>query len=989
VLRWLPAVDDATAHAQIRYFVLQGSTAETLSTTPVADVTGATEIAVGSLTADTGYYFQVVAEDEDGTRSIVEPAVLVTTLDTAVVVNKVPKDVAGLGLSVVENGLNDFTLSGAGATGIVADDLIIIDNTFGRSLRRVVSSTPSAGDNNIITAKASMDEVFDGGSLRTSGVLTDPVGVASSRRRVTLWSPTAVIPKAPQVNRMATANMAVETRAAGKPTPIFHAPVSIDSGITLDYDLGFKPSFETDIKYDDTTGRPKKLRAVAKGKFTLDAIAAYNLTVAAQVKKKVQVFSKKITFTYAIGTVPVVQDVELKVFAEVDFNFEGAIDATANLHAEKTLAFGFQWTEALGFQLIKEEGFDRTITYGITGQATAKGALKITPVLSTTLYKVATAALSVSPTITLDAKARLLPVPPEITKFDVTFFVGAKASADLTILGLTLLKWESDEYRLLEIPIHSQPELNIRASSQPLDTCGKRKIYLQVADGYNNSLDLSSVQWSVDPPATITVGANPLIVDFEAATAGTYAITASGNGQGFLGALGIRYANYEITVVDAPPGDCNPVNSEGNPVPFQCLTTPNVGLGLFGAPTLNKTLFAPGDTFELRMPACEGGCSFKGWMNNPNTSVNHLYNVVLHDPPHGASGFAMGIAGAPDAPAVVSYVLPPNIRTGAWEVGPFQFTRSVGSFEESTSYGGTSGGSVFTISQYHTTPPYESCLDQPTSFPALYFNVIADDERDGNEGVEENIELPINGGKTVHTATGAETDWFSVAPTTEGGYGAAFDSDITYDPECYVTVTVTNAGNAFDELCAYRTVADADAKTNPIVCFDGPITFQTTADQRYYLSVESTTFVQTYEIEAVSNCDDPLAAYSRMTTTPQLSANPVTIGAFVDTTVDFTPNTTQLRVDIRTTGNSAGSTQNVPITPPAIVGVASYETWNAWFNTQYDVKVTLDSVAGHRTIYSHNPAVSTVNYTVDYYRSDGFEINDKDSGIPLVFLQTN
>jgi len=490
-LEWLAAVDDNTALEDMRYLVFHGDSVDLVAQVlggQSADVTltGENEYTFDGLTPDQEAFFLVLAEDADGNWNENLRITQVTPLAESLVFTSIPKDLAAMDLAVTENGLNDFTLSGTDAPGIAVDDIVLLDNTFGRNLRMVTASEVNGNDNHILTEKASLSEIIESGTLRTSVSMADsePTG---RRRMISLTDPTLQKPTI-QVFESSDGRIRSETREFGRPfDPEIgtRGLVTLEDGVTLEYTVSFEAAMEAESRFTEAiVDYPNYVKGLLRGTLSVDAKAAYAIEGDVKYKAKKTLFSKTFNFTYVVGVcpvcIPVLQDAKIEFIAELEIKADANLTMEAIGHAEKMVAIGFEWDEINGFRMLKEEGSENVITFNVEGKAGAKGVLKVYPVVSTSFYKAARLTLYVVPQIILDAAARLIPLPLEITKFDVDFLVQAYGSVDLTILGKELAKWESAKFELFRLPIHSQPELNIRQCKLQFDTCGTRKMFLSV-----------------------------------------------------------------------------------------------------------------------------------------------------------------------------------------------------------------------------------------------------------------------------------------------------------------------------------------------------------------------------------------------------------------------------------------------------------------------------------------------------------------------------
>src|SRR5690606_31563856 len=178
---------------------------------------------------------------------------------------------------------------------------------------------------------------------------------------------------------------------------------SLESGVTLDWGVGFEPEFELQARFSDSfVDTPEYIRAVARGTFNVTASAAYDLNASASYSFEKTLFERSYGFVYSIGGVPVYQDVTLEIIAELDLAVDGELHASAEYTASKEVALGFEWDVDDGFEGFREDGFEQEVTFALDSQATASGTLKVYPALRTSLYKAAEVSLAVEPTLNLE-----------------------------------------------------------------------------------------------------------------------------------------------------------------------------------------------------------------------------------------------------------------------------------------------------------------------------------------------------------------------------------------------------------------------------------------------------------------------------------------------------------------------------------------------------------------------------------------------------------
>jgi hypothetical protein len=967
-LEWLAAVDDTTDPVDMRYLVFHGDTIDLVAQVLAgqsadATLTGENAYTFEGLTPDQETFFLVLAEDADGNWNENLRITQVTPLAESLVFSSIPKDLASMDLTVTENGLNDFTLSGTDAPGIAVDDIIILDNTFGRNLRMVTASDVNGNDNHILTEKASLSEIIESGTLRTSVSMADsePTG---RRRMISLTDP---LPLKPTIQNFESSDGRIrsETRDYGRPyDPELskRGLITLEDGVTLEYTVTFEAALEAEARWTDSVvDYPNYVKGLLRGTLSVDAKAAYNIDGAVEYKANKTLFSKTFNFTYVVGVcpacIPVLQDVTLEFIAELEFKAEASLTMEATGHAEKMVAIGFEWDEAGGFRMLKEEGSENVITFNVEGKAGAKGVLKVYPKASTSLYKAARVTLYVVPQIILDAAARLIPLPMEITKFDVDFLVQAYGSVDLTILGKELAKWESAKYELFRLPIHSQPELNIRHSKHQLDTCGTRKLFLSVADGYNNEVPNENISWELDDPdagGNLEITNNGITADFTAEEAGDYTINVSAHGDGFLGFLGTRYASTTINVVEAPPDDCDPANSQGGP--DDCIACFETYWGFNGVPVPHKTTIMQGEQLVWDFPiVCLGGCRVYGGVHHETigTGLNNMW---------GDYGIAVGeeeiVTGQSSYGHELGYY---------YNLVQIEHDLESGGGGHGTVYNGGSNGTYSVWAQIYRDWPdsteVETC-EGDSGIPAIPIRVVkANDRDDGNEEPEDAVHVEINGPKVSSQIRFQDDDWFRVSPTVEDHYGAVYDSDRPYDPNCWLVYEAPG-----QTLYLYGSLEDAEAEVN-LLAYAGAsygkiIYGNAVPDKDYYVLIRKYDLRQDYIIEVTSDCQDLDAGFPRLTAAPVLSADTITPGDPLTVTLEFTPNVTRANVRFGRMDNPV-----MPITGDNFPDLDGLDTLDAVLETdqlsagEHFIRVML--IAPGTTYISEYKV--DLNYSDEYY----------------------
>lgn len=575
---WIAAVDDVTPADQITYRLYRGySEQEALAAAdaggaPALTVTGVTHAELTGLLPGEALYLVAVAVDEDGNESEGRRVVTGATSRTPVVVRQGVKDLAAMDVVVTELGYDRFSVSGPAAGGLVEGDIVLVGNSFGRSLRRIAALTGAPPSVEITTEKAALVDVFQSGELNASAVLLDPGVSANGLGGLSAAGRTHKRYRDPETGLVLEQRRVHAARLSPPTGPHALLLDELPEGVELTYEMSFEPEVKAEVKFSDSfVSKPERVKLTATGHFAVDGRAAYTVDGAVEYAAETELLSRKLTLTYVVGGVPVLQTVELALMAGVEMKAEHAFEASMDVHAEKTFTVGFEWDSANGFLPIREDGFEQTTELTLSGEAKAEATLKIYPVIKTSFYEALTGEVEVVPQVVLEAEARFVPLPIELTKADVTFLVDAQAKGDLTILGQEIGKWESDRIELYRVPIHSLPDVDLITTQSSANTCHPLSVFLRIQDGMNNAVLPENIGITVEPPGpVISFDAGRVRAEVTSMMPGTYTIKANAYGDGVLGPLGTRYSELEVTFDDpgvscdqVPPPSSTGISCEG------------------------------------------------------------------------------------------------------------------------------------------------------------------------------------------------------------------------------------------------------------------------------------------------------------------------------------------------------------------------------------------------------------------------------------------
>lgn len=638
---------------------------------------------------------------------------------------------------------------------------------------------------------------------------------------------------------------------------------------------------------------------IATGKLGIEGIASYTISGAREFKSETELLKRTITLRYAVAGAPVHQTVTLRLMAELEMKADTAFNATLNVKAEKYIRYGFAWSPENGFFPIKDNGFTQTTTFSLTGQANATATLKIYPVLETTLYGIATAKITVDPTLDLAASARLLPLPAELEKFNLDFSVGLQLAADLSILGKTLYKWESDRFELLKIPLFSMPEVKL-IPPKAASICHPAKFFALISDGYNNAVPngLTHVDYDIvsGSGATLMDASGGRQTSLSTMTPGEYTVRVKAWGDGPLGSIiGARYAEARVDVVD-PGQDCMmvpPPSDVGPPLSCQPEAIYN---GLTAPIYYSKARVRAGEAFDVIVPMRYVDLSAKvylgftidymSWSNPPK-----LQRTLL------AQGLAPTIEGEYRVPYAFNPDFNNDTGIGTWRpyfviscleafcpANPVNTnyvtygTYFVGDCDAIFQEGGTCQmRSDYAITSYTAGPDPNDVADDSrcevdsSGLASIPIEVVGPrtEPTDANETVDDAVDF-AHGVRRKQNLQPHDVDWFRRNPPGTAG-GGLFDAERP-TPGCDVVVELTSDTffGAPPELIVYRGENNAKNDTNRVVRGFSPLRFAADPTAVYFVRVRNASGGQLgdYMAEIKSDC-------TQSTTFPSITASPM------------------------------------------------------------------------------------------------------------------
>ncbi|MBI3601199.1 MAG: hypothetical protein HY097_11260, partial [Nitrospinae bacterium] len=610
-LHWPQASDNSTSASKMKYRIYKHTADDTTAIYQDANLVGTVENTT-TYTISTGlsggqtYYCLVVAEDEAGNRSAELKTAGAAVLSDNVTVTAAPKAIADMSISTQVVDSSTVILSGADSGKITTGDFIVVDGVSGQTLKKVVSTTASQTGVQVSTTDASIDDFLQDGAINSSVSISDLADVSSAQKTSLKSGEQIKTYKDPagyfEISEVYN-NDAQENDGRLSKLSDYSSRTSLDQNVMLGYNLKFRPNFVTEAA--KKSGSLDYVRVKAVGELSLDALAAYNITGTVSNTVTRRLYKGLISTRYVVGPVPVQQDISVEIYAAVEFNAQSSISMEGKLKASKKIEIGVEWTNANGWNLLKSSSFDKEITFDMGSQGTVTATLKLYPVLTVSFYKAANTSLYVVPTLALDAEARLIPTPVELTKFNTDFFVDAYLTANLKIWKWTLAEWESPHYDIYRASIFSLPEIKTSSAAVSVKVGQEISLNITITDGTNNKVPAANIAWSAEPSTglTITPSSDNKFVVLSAQKEGSYVLTASAYGDGFLGTVGKRYLTINVTITGAaaPSNPSIKINSDASST-----TSTSVTLNLSASDDVGVTGYCAKESSTT--PAADDSC---------------------------------------------------------------------------------------------------------------------------------------------------------------------------------------------------------------------------------------------------------------------------------------------------------------------------------------------------------------------------------------------
>ncbi len=568
-LAWVKASDDNTSEDSIGYKVY-ASKGDSKHDDLVKDknlvdtVLALDSYTLNGLESNTTYYITVVAVDKDNKTNTQNPVSEIRTISSNFTTSKTPQDLnANKDITITANATNEFLVTGD--LTVEANDLVIIDNNNGQSLKKVESVSTENGTTTIVTSNAALEEFVENGIIQSVVTIENLSALASSGKK----NQPFVYEHSSGMFKTEGTSLP-ESKKEKSSADEFTSKAEFSAEVKAGIEINFEPTINTKIEFESFS--LKALEVNAKGVFTLDAFLELNLNSATELHKKVELESiaLKKAYIYFVNGVPVYQEIFLDFFAEVDINTTGTFTAKERLQARQEVNLGFIYDSSRsGYELIKDSTLTKSLHFTIETTAGIEATFKIYPVISTRFYKAARSSIYLIPEITSNAEITSSFFDPEFSKFDVDFLVKSHASVSLSVFSKTLASGDTGIYNLFKQTFFSLHSLEFSKETATAKTGKSSEFELKITDGENNKVTANGITWAVKDaggnkiPAKINLSDGNKKASITIDSEGEYTVTAQAIGNGFLGELGKRSASTTISVSPDSNNTTNPNPTEG------------------------------------------------------------------------------------------------------------------------------------------------------------------------------------------------------------------------------------------------------------------------------------------------------------------------------------------------------------------------------------------------------------------------------------------
>ncbi len=581
---WMPAEDDVTSAEDIAYDVHYATTTgfTASESNKFNTFTNVTSCTVTGLQADTTYYILVAAKDEAGnTTSSSERSV--KTSDVAVAYTGTPYSTAeSLNLPVPSISDNTYTFTkSTGSTAPEIGSVLVGEDSDGKIFLRRVDSVTESSDSIVVgTSVGALSDIIDTSSISSSITLNDPdmgTGIAhslrqsqgfSSQRRLMSNGALRSQMSWPSGHLSGEQIVYPDEYSNAVITPHEYSATTEMGELSLTTSVNFKPELKTYAK--TSFGSIVEAEVTAKGTFTMNATLSYNFEDNQEVSYTKRLFDRTWTAEYAVGGVPVYQEIILTVDAQFTATSQTTIVASTVGEVTAEVELGLQYEDD-SWQIVKNNKLNKSLTVSAKAQGSVTAEVRLVPNIEVKFYKVAAAGLSVEPYLKGEMAAEIIEhadllegsgfADYRFTKLDASIGFDVKTYAELKVLCYSIARYPAEEGSKLTLlnldyPLFSLPTLSLTGDGPPNINASTYTLSAVTEDGTNNAFDVNSSDWAVYPNGTITPDpSDPKKATFQPTSHDqTYTIYFIGNGA-TVGAIGRQFNTVELDMSDSDIDD--------------------------------------------------------------------------------------------------------------------------------------------------------------------------------------------------------------------------------------------------------------------------------------------------------------------------------------------------------------------------------------------------------------------------------------------------
>ncbi len=348
--------------------------------------------------------------------------------------------------------------------------------------------------------------------------------------------------------------------------------ITTDKEFRNNLELNFTPTLELDhiIEGMDV----KYVKAVARGKldFNLETIVKFEKALTKE--RTVNVFKCFYESVYAVGPVPIYQEVTFTIDATAIGIAKGSIEARSDLRTTFDIQVGTEYKDGEWKDLGKSElKKDYTATVQTKGGVSLE--LRLIPNIEVKFYKAASAGISVEPWVKGEIEASATATYNtdfeqqdvlglyKLDTLDVDMGIDGKFYADLSIWKYNIAHYpRGGGKKLLFHPdwtVFSLPKITVE---EPDAVCGPFDVKVNIEDGINNPFDDESIVWRVFPESgskILSISKDKKTARIQFSKQDEYEIYCIGNSQ----VLGKYGKQYEFITVDTR--DCEGIEEDETP----------------------------------------------------------------------------------------------------------------------------------------------------------------------------------------------------------------------------------------------------------------------------------------------------------------------------------------------------------------------------------------------------------------------------------------